>query len=131
METPAQPESVSEPAAAAAEPLEEGFVPVCQPEELPKGVCVMLKLGTFHASRQRVRALACGPAGTRKEVRVGGVSVLLFWYRQQIYAIESRCAHRVCWPAARSQAGKEQSRNSTAVYCFAGRRRKAHTARAS
>ncbi|KAK9831970.1 hypothetical protein WJX81_004286 [Elliptochloris bilobata] len=53
-----------EPAPVAAEPLGEGFVPVCKPEELPKG--------------------------TRKEVRVGGVSVLLFWYRSNIYAIESR-----------------------------------------
>lgn len=38
MEARAQPETVSEPAAAAAEPLEEGFVPVCKPEDLPKGV---------------------------------------------------------------------------------------------
>ncbi len=39
--------------------------------------------------------LSCGALsvpGTRKEVRVGGVGVLLFWYRSQIYAIESRCA---------------------------------------
>ena len=40
------------------------FVPVMRPEDLPKGV--------------------------RKEVRVEGKSVLLFWYRNQIYAIESR-----------------------------------------
>lgn len=29
-------------------------------------------------------------AGTRKEVRVEGKAVLLFWYRNQIYAIEAR-----------------------------------------
>lgn len=29
-------------------------------------------------------------AGTRKEVRVDGKTVLLFWYRNQIYAIEAR-----------------------------------------
>ena len=40
------------------------FVPVMRPEDLPKGV--------------------------RKEVRVEGKSVLLFWYRNQIYAIEAR-----------------------------------------
>ena len=40
------------------------FIPVMRPEDLPKGV--------------------------RKEVRVEGKSVLLFWYRNQIYAIESR-----------------------------------------
>lgn len=30
------------------------------------------------------------PKGVRKEVRVEGKSILLFWYRNQIYAIESR-----------------------------------------
>jgi hypothetical protein len=30
--------------------------------------------------------------GVRKEVRVDGVDVLLFWYRNDIYAIEARCA---------------------------------------
>jgi nitrite reductase/ring-hydroxylating ferredoxin subunit len=30
------------------------------------------------------------PKGVRKEVKVEGVSVLLFWYRNQIYAIEAR-----------------------------------------
>ena len=29
-------------------------------------------------------------AGVRKEARVQGKTVLLFWYRNQIYAIESR-----------------------------------------
>ncbi|KAI8108933.1 hypothetical protein M9435_005350 [Picochlorum sp. BPE23] len=42
----------------------DSFIPVMRPEDLPKGV--------------------------RKEVRVEGKSVLLFWYRNQIYAIESR-----------------------------------------
>ncbi|KAI7840299.1 hypothetical protein COHA_006081 [Chlorella ohadii] len=41
-----------------------GFVPVLRPEDLPKGV--------------------------RKEVRAEGKTVLLFWYRNQIYAIEAR-----------------------------------------
>jgi nitrite reductase/ring-hydroxylating ferredoxin subunit len=40
------------------------WVPVCLPEELPKGV--------------------------RKEVEVDGKQVLLFWYRNQIYCTESR-----------------------------------------
>lgn len=40
------------------------WVPVCRPEDLPKGV--------------------------RKEVEVEGRSILLFWYRNQIYAIQSR-----------------------------------------
>ncbi len=30
------------------------------------------------------------PAGVRKEVEVEGRQVLLFWYRNQIYAIEGR-----------------------------------------
>lgn len=29
-------------------------------------------------------------AGVRKEARVQGKTVLLFWYRNQIYAIEAR-----------------------------------------
>lgn len=51
----------SEETAAAASGK---FIPVMRPEDLPKGV--------------------------RKEVRVQGKSVLLFWYRNQIYAIEAR-----------------------------------------
>lgn len=42
----------------------DAWVPVCLPEELPKGV--------------------------RKEVEVDGRQVLLFWYRNQIHAIEGR-----------------------------------------
>lgn len=30
------------------------------------------------------------PKGVRKEVRVGGVDVLIFWYRNEIFAIESK-----------------------------------------
>ena len=30
-------------------------------------------------------------AGTRKEVNIAGEAILLFWYRNEIYAIESRC----------------------------------------
>ncbi|KAL4536675.1 hypothetical protein Ndes2437B_g06080 [Nannochloris sp. 'desiccata'] len=40
------------------------FIPVMRPEDLPKG--------------------------TRKEVRVEGKGVLIFWYRNSIYAIEAR-----------------------------------------
>lgn len=50
--------------AAAAAPEEESWVPVCRPEDIPKGV--------------------------RKEFDLGGLSVLVFWYRNQLYAIESR-----------------------------------------
>lgn len=50
--------------AASTENQQQQFIPVMKPEDLPKGV--------------------------RKEVRVEGKSVLLFWYRNQIYAIESR-----------------------------------------
>eukprot|EP01023_Acetabularia_acetabulum_P053964 TRINITY_DN605_c2_g1_i2.p2 TRINITY_DN605_c2_g1~~TRINITY_DN605_c2_g1_i2.p2 ORF type:complete len:351 (-),score=53.35 TRINITY_DN605_c2_g1_i2:268-1320(-) len=44
--------------------VEEGFVPVLKLEDLPKGV--------------------------RKEVRVDGQNVLLFWYRNELYSIQSR-----------------------------------------
>lgn len=54
----------SKPAEAASSAGEDSFIPVMRPEDLPKGV--------------------------RKEVRVKGNSVLLFWYRNQIYAIEAR-----------------------------------------
>lgn len=54
------------PLSAASAPAEEEetWVPVCRPEDLPKGV--------------------------RKEVEVDERQVLLFWYRNQIYAIEGR-----------------------------------------
>lgn len=51
-------------AASTENQQQSQFIPVMKPEDLPKGV--------------------------RKEVRVEGKSVLLFWYRNQIYAIESR-----------------------------------------
>ncbi|PSC71275.1 rieske [2Fe-2S] isoform A [Micractinium conductrix] len=57
----AQEPSVS---AASSSSPPAGFVPVLRPEDLPKG--------------------------TRKEVRAEGKTVLLFWYRNQINAIEAR-----------------------------------------
>jgi len=56
-------------AASAAEVQDDStdassWIPVCLPEELPKGV--------------------------RKELEVDGRQVLLFWYRNQIFAIEAR-----------------------------------------
>ncbi|PNW79329.1 hypothetical protein CHLRE_09g411200v5 [Chlamydomonas reinhardtii] len=52
------------PVASTSESSEPEWVPVCKPEDLPKGV--------------------------RKEVEVDGRQVLMFWYRNQIYAIEAR-----------------------------------------
>ncbi|KAG2431527.1 hypothetical protein HXX76_009541 [Chlamydomonas incerta] len=52
------------PVASTSESSEAVWVPVCRPEDLPKGV--------------------------RKEVEVDGRAVLMFWYRNQIYAIEAR-----------------------------------------
>lgn len=53
--------------------------------------------GTPLVSRCRVvrgtpnhTAVGWAGAGVRKEVRVQGKSVLLFWYRNEIYAIEAR-----------------------------------------
>ncbi|KAI3435845.1 hypothetical protein D9Q98_001903 [Chlorella vulgaris] len=57
-------ESVSAAPAATPSKPPPGFVPVARPEDLPKGV--------------------------RKEVRAEGKTVMLFWYRNQIYAIEAR-----------------------------------------
>ncbi|KAL3159760.1 hypothetical protein ABBQ38_010166 [Trebouxia sp. C0009 RCD-2024] len=50
--------------AAAEADVGGNFIPVLKPEDLPKGV--------------------------RKEVKVQGISVLLFWYRNELYAIEAR-----------------------------------------
>lgn len=50
--------------AAAPQTSEDGWIPICRPEDLPKGV--------------------------RKEFDVNGLDVLVFWYRSQLYAIESR-----------------------------------------
>lgn len=58
------PSATAEKAAPAASPADDSWVPVMLPEDLPKGV--------------------------RKEVSVGGSLVLIFWYRNQIYAISSR-----------------------------------------
>ena len=49
---------------STAAPEDSEWVSVMPPEELPKGV--------------------------RKEIRVNGAAVLLFWYRNQIYAIDAR-----------------------------------------
>ncbi|BDA44892.1 hypothetical protein COCOBI_06-3700 [Coccomyxa sp. Obi] len=49
---------------ASEETLSDNWVPVCRPEDLPKGF--------------------------RYEVKAQGVDVLLLWYRNQIYAIEQR-----------------------------------------
>lgn len=46
--------------------------------------------GLSRAVLWRVDAWAVRAAGQRKEVTVSGVSILLFWYRNDIYAIESR-----------------------------------------
>lgn len=56
--------SVASTAPSATPAPSDNWIPVCLPEELPKGV--------------------------RKEVDVDGRPVLLFWYRNQIYAIEGR-----------------------------------------
>lgn len=56
--------SAAAPATPPAEPSDDSWVAVMKPEDLPKGV--------------------------RKEVTVDGQSLLLFWYRNQIYAISSR-----------------------------------------
>lgn len=42
------------------------------------------------SGRQLIRVPSPGCAGVRKEVRAEGKTVLLFWYRNQIYAIEAR-----------------------------------------
>ncbi|CAG9466050.1 unnamed protein product [Pedinophyceae sp. YPF-701] len=57
-------ETVAAPAQPPAAPNGEDWVPVMLPEDLPKGV--------------------------RKEVMVAGTSVLLFWYRNEVFCIESR-----------------------------------------
>ncbi|KAF5827672.1 rieske [2Fe-2S] protein [Dunaliella salina] len=62
-----QTQAPTSPAPAPPSPPsanEPDWVPVCLPEELPKGV--------------------------RKEVSVDGQQVLLFWYRNQIYCIQAR-----------------------------------------
>ncbi|DBB10072.1 TPA: hypothetical protein ACH3X3_001662 [Trebouxia sp. C0006] len=62
--------AAAEPAAdtkgqrGAAAPVEGNFIPVMKPEDLVKGA--------------------------RKEVKVQGIGVLLFWYRNELYAIEAR-----------------------------------------
>ena len=83
--------------AAPSETKADGaFVPVMRPEDLPKGMflCVPCALWSqLFAVPTTTHSLFLPPLprpGTRKEVRVEGKSVLLFWYRNQIYAIEAR-----------------------------------------
>lgn len=56
-------DQVSSSQATSSTP-DSAWIPVCRPEDLPKGV--------------------------RKEVEVDGRQVLLFWYRNQIYCIQGR-----------------------------------------
>ena len=84
-------------------------MPVCKPEDLPKGVLCFLLECFFNGTWVSLSKLTWYFTGTRKEVRVGGVSVLLFWYRQQIYAIESRHEPSLCLSAAHSQPSMKQS----------------------
>lgn len=61
------------------------WVPVCRPEDLPKG--------------------------ERREVLVNGESCLLFWYRNEIFCIESRSPAEVsCTPLPLSEAAAAYSR---------------------
>ncbi len=50
-------------------------------------------LAACSAAGSRERKACCDVcgAGVRKEVRVAGVDVLIFWYRNEIFAIEARC----------------------------------------
>lgn len=95
--------------AAGPEPSEaEGWVPVCRPEDLPKGELERFRQDACLDHHQRGVALPAScpcvcatcllmsypvsyhAAGVRKELEVDGRTVLLFWYRNQIYCIESR-----------------------------------------
>ena len=102
-------------ASAAAQSGENNsWVPICKPEDLPKGEAApggplpphdqriahhAPATRTTHARRPRPPSpprqtrpappLAL-PAGTRKEFDVDGTDVLVFWYRNQLYCIESR-----------------------------------------
>lgn len=64
------------------------FIPVLKPEDLPKGL-QKLNCSAFDKSAELNRSL-CEIAGVRKEVKVQGVGVLIFWYRNELYAIEAR-----------------------------------------
>ena len=72
-------------------------------------------------------------AGTRKEVRVEGVDVLLFWYRNQIYAIEARWArsshHCTCSERMSEADAKERSFCHLALHVSAGLQQRERTAK--
>jgi nitrite reductase/ring-hydroxylating ferredoxin subunit len=97
--------SAGRPVAATSEAkVEDNFIPVMRPEDLPKGnwTAVSFLLSTISPTipvRQQFWQqlnVFSSPSlfflfiGVRKEVRVEGKSVLIFWYRNQIYAIEAR-----------------------------------------
>ena len=74
--------------------------------------------------------------GTRKEVRVEGVDVLVFWYRNQIYAIEARWAlwshHCRCYTImSKVRNVKERSFCHLALHMSAGLQQREHTAKDS
>lgn len=64
------------------------FIPVLKPEDLPKGLQESICFA-FDKSAELSRS-CCETAGVRKEVKVQGVGVLIFWYRNELYAIEAR-----------------------------------------
>lgn len=66
------------------------WVAVLAPEDLPKGVAVVPFGHTNKLCDVRVRTSMHSTSGVRKEVRVGGRTLLLFWYRNQIYCTEAR-----------------------------------------
>lgn len=98
--TPFPPAVAVKSASAADAKTEDNFIPVMRPEDLPKGAmsfrntpcstCLIARPTSAHSSRNIHHKYCCLSAGVRKEVRVEGKSVLVFWYRNQIYAIEAR-----------------------------------------
>lgn len=88
---------------AAAIADTSAWVPVCKPEDLPKGKLAAASCGVRRpALCQRSQSVCGAPAdvhhpsppaitaGVRKELAVDGRDILMFWYRNQIYAIEAR-----------------------------------------
>lgn len=71
--------------------------------------------------------------GTRKEVRVEGVDVLVFWYRNQIYAIEARWAisshHCTCLKCMSNVDVEERSFCHLALHVSAGLQQRERTAK--
>ena len=67
---------------------DSNWLPAFAPEDLPKGACIPASASGFveqHSADFLLIAL-----GTRKEVNIAGEAVLLFWYRNEIFAIEAR-----------------------------------------